>query len=342
MKKLLVIAICILNLWLINATNSQVVAANTSSYSVLTLSEDGQASKLGYFELLVRSNQQKTIKLKIKNTSDVAGKFSIKLNPGVTGDSGKIIYNKDSMKIYSDVAFDVRKQIDIGSGVVNIPSYSEIIISIKVNMPNVSYDGVVLAGLEIERIDSEGEQKAASQSGVVSRVAYQIPILVRQNNNSVSGALEYRKASAKIKNGMPFFIFTLRNPNAAIIQDAVITTTIFKDQVEIMNRSLDDSEIAPTNNFSLKLYPADKKIEAGNYRVLISIKHHNKLAWSFDENFKVTEAKASTINQSSVYLKRNYDPWMIIAVVTGILSLILIVVILILIICGRGERTVKK
>lgn len=342
MKKLTIVALQILNIFLLTTTGQEAQAADSKSYSVLVLDEQGQVDPKGYFDVVLNPGAKKVINLKIRNTSTEGANFSLHINPGVTGDSGRIVYNKRKQKIDQAALFDVRKQVTIPQNKYYIPAHTQKTIPVTVNMPNVVYDGLVLGGLELNRLDDNDGGQTATQSGVVSKISYQIPLQIQQQKQNLVGTVEYLKTTAKNSAGLPVFAIALRNPVAATLQDVTFTTNIFKDQVEILAQKFNDIEIAPTGDFTLKLHPGEDKIDPGNYRVQIKGTLNGQTKWEFDRKFTISGKKAANINQNSVYLQKKSNPWMIVAIVAGVLSLLTAVAVLVLVVRSRRERGNKN
>lgn len=309
-------------------------AEQMQSYYVAPISSSQE--KISYFDLTVKPNTTQTIKVKITNSSDKVLRFKLAINPGRTSDSGTIIYSKTD-PVDTHALFDVRKQITLQKSIVSVNPNSELLVPLKIKVPAKSFEGVVLAGLNIDQLDNEAETKD-SEHTIANKLGYQIPIKLRESPTKLPVQLKYQSTKAVLSNGYPTYQVTLRNQTAEIYYGVTFKVKIFKDGVQITDYTSKPYDFAPTADFYLNLDNKKKPILPGDYEINIVANKNKQELWKFSKNFTVKNSEARKINKNSVYHGAPLNVWMVVALIAGIMTIVAVGFLIVLVIHNRRHK----
>ena len=305
-------------------------AADASGeFEVKPIFPENQLDKaIGYFDLLVKPEQEQTLEVKLTNSLEKARVFEVSVNPAVTSDGGTIDYGQADPRLDKTLPFDVRDAITLEKNEVEVAAKSEITIPIKVKIPTEKFNGRVLAGIHV--IPKEEETVQSSQKGVQikNRLAYNLAIVLQENEDTVEPDLKLLSGDLVAVNASPTVQLFFQNPQPTIISNLIFTSKIYyEDQLYIENTS-NEFLVAPNSNFHLNLDLAGDRAKAGDYRADILAKS-GEYEWHFTQDFTIKKEEAKEVNENSVFaVEEKSFPWLyVILIAIAVLLLILLFIV---------------
>lgn len=336
MKKLFVI----LSLLLIGLVfdTAPVMAADINQYSVEPIYPSNQTDKeLGYFNLLVKTGQKQTIKIKITNSSAYQQKYSVWVNPAKSGSGGVIHYADRKIKSPKKSPIDIRKAITVEKHTYTLKRYSEIEIPITIKVPKKKFKGKVLAGIDVIVKDDK------EQTGQIKNVVrYETPIVLQESTQKITPKIKLNNVNAILKNGYPNFQVTFSNSTPTIIHGLKFDFEIRSGNNLIMTKKIKPYELAPYDELKVDIPSKKKTIKAGDYQIIGSAEDENGNVWHFNQDFKVSLKKSNDIDDNSVYQSKKPNIWIWIAAIFGALSLIAVIGLVIFLVKQNKNQTKSK
>lgn len=275
-----------------------------------------------YFDLLLAPSQEQTIQVEIANDAGKEEQFQLNIHQAYTNGSGLIDYVDGSIEKDPSLNYAIEELVEAPTQ-VSVPGNTTLPVELKVRMPQQSFDGRIMAGIQVLKMaDASDGQKVASQYG------YILGLQLRNNLNEVPRELKASNASAAVSYGKTSFKVMIQNPTT----DAIGKLT-FKGQVQskdsgqvIKEVTVTDRTMAPTSNFNLVFGMEDAEITPGDYQLLLTATDGKGNQWHFDEAFTVSEKEAQEIN--GVIIPEQQDqalpPW-VFALIGAVAALALLV-----------------
>lgn len=324
---ILLISLVLAVLGMPNVVNAEDSPGNFGVSAVLP---DNQIDKnIGYFDLLVTPKQEQTIEIKLNNNAETKRTFDVNVNAAVTSDGGTIDYSQRDVKLDPTVPFDVRKVITLEKNEFEVEGKTEVTIPIKIIMPEKSFKGRVLAGINVMAKESDDKSQKSDKNSVAvkNKIAYNLAIVLRESRDPIEPDLKLQEGKLENVNSYPTIQFKFQNPTPTIISNLVFTTKVSLDGEKYVENTSSEYLVAPNTAFHLNLDLNNSQAEPGKYKANIVAKDKDGHEWKFTKEFEVKGEKAQELNQTSVLPKKDNTLLMIVSVLL-VIALALIVILL--------------
>lgn len=294
---------------------------------------DNQIDKnISYFDLLVTPGQEQTINVVVHNSAAQERTFDVNVNPAVTSDGGTIDYGQKNTKLDKTVPFDVRKAVTVDNNEVTVGANTEAKVPITIKVPNKTFKGRVLAGVNVSPKEADTTKTSSSGNSVSikNKIGYNLAIVLQQSKDPVTPDLKLLSAKVASVNSFPNIQLHFQNPTATIISNLVFSTKVYyKDKLFIKNTS-NPYLVAPNSNFHLNLGLDKQAAQAGDYTAKVTAKDKAGHEWTFDQDFTVKKQKAEAVNKDSVVKPQQNNNWLIIGLLIIVVIALGVIIFLLL------------
>ncbi|WP_285047010.1 DUF916 domain-containing protein [Lactococcus petauri] len=327
MKKI----ITLLLLLILNIGGGGVLAddaqASNGSYSVSALPSIHQTEGVeSFFDIRWTPSYTENIGILIKNNTDEAQTYNIRVNKARTNKNGIIDYS-DSTAELNTSKYQLTRMIQLPKEVTVAAGQSKKIEG-SLSFPQESFNGLLMAGIHVS------EKKSQESGATVSNtVAYNIPFVVRGDNDvrPKANLLLERTSLEKLSSTQSSLDIHLSNEEATLLKESNFLAEITNKSGKVITTQSSKLDITPETKF---IYPIKlpEKINAGDYRVTLKVTH-GKDQWKFNKNFTITGEEAKEIHQRAGI--KDYS-WLIFII--SFFGIILIFVVLYLVRKKRNKQ----
>lgn len=287
------------------------VSAEGLDYTVSPILGQNQDDKIkSYFKLKLQPNQQENLQFNLENFSEKPQKFNIKVNTASTNMNGIVDYSRHIFQRDPSMKFSLQELIDNPQSQIEIPGHSKKIVSLKLNMPDTIFDGVLLGGVTIE--PALGNKNKEQVSNIYTRT---IAIVVSENDKKIVPEI----VSGDVRNSQINYHniskIALRNISPTIIKPVKAHIRVYKSGSEksLLDQTKYDMSIAPNSQFELPV-EWKRKLKTGHYQYKVRLDTKEK-SWFFVKEFEIKSVEAKVLNKQSVDKDSTSILYIIVAIV---------------------------
>lgn len=326
--KYLLVIICLPVIMLINTITVFANEEDAVDFSVKAILPENQLNKnYTYFDLRMEPSQKQTIEVLVSNTSLKEGTYTVNVNQAYTNKQGFIDYAEKDVKLDSSLKYPI-KDIVHYENKVTVPAQQSVKVPIEIQMPQESFDGQLLAGIQITKNQSEKSNQAIS-----NEIGYVLGLKLTETDNPVKRDIQLEKVNAAVSYGKTSVVAKLRNPTMDAIGKLKYVVDIKNEKNgESVKKVTYDSgmEMAPNSTYDFAIDWAGERLVAGDYTLGLVITDARDDEWKFNEKFTITAKEANDINKITVDVNKKVTPiWVYILIGLAILLIILVIVFLI-------------
>jgi len=333
-KKIQLMVLAVLGLvigGLVPATVHAASVNNDIGYSVEAQLPKNQIDKRNsFFELKMKSGQSQTLQTKIYNVTNEEIKVKSAIHTAWTNSGGAIDYTNTTNSYDSSLKYKMSDLTKVqGQKTVTIPAKGSKTVSAKVNMPDTSFNGIILGGWYFERLNTKVTGNVKRANNVHNKYSYVVGMEYVMGKVP-SGNLKLGKVAAGISNYHRGVIANLRNPTATMVPNLKMNTTITnRDGGKVVKHLKQENvQMAPNSGFSYSMLYGKTPLAAGNYHLHMVVKNTDR-TWVFDRDFTITKSQASKYNSDSVD-NPGINIWLLIGL--GALAMLILILLILLII----------
>ncbi|MBP1039423.1 DUF916 and DUF3324 domain-containing protein [Vagococcus sp. BWB3-3] len=321
---------------------SGIAFADSTPLSVKAILPENQFDKsVSYYNLMMKAGATQEIELQLFNSSEVETVAEVTLTAATTNDNGLIDYNLPDKDIDASLLYPFNK-IASTPKEVTIPAKSDVITKIKIEMPVVEYDGMILGGINVKSKKQESEESEKKSGGmkIENEMSYAIGVVLRENENSVMTDMLLDRVYASAVMGTNTTKATLQNPTSAVMEEVAIEGKVYKkgSDTVLFETKKEGYRMAPNSSFDFGIGLGNKPYVTGDYVMKITAtsdpkdsKDGEKQTWNLEKEFHVSAAEAKALNDASaVELEKDYLGYIIIGgisaavLVAGIITVVMV------------------
>jgi LPXTG-motif cell wall-anchored protein len=300
----------------------------------------------GYFYMKMTPGQTEEIGVNLFNSSNSSMTIDIEKAVAKTALSGMVTYMPmDNVATDASMKYNMADQMQITPTKVDLPPLSMKAVTIKVTMPNVTFDGVLAGGLTFKQEGQPTSTKVKGQMNVVNNYQYVTPVVIRQNMTILPPKVELTKVEASQLDERNIINFDLRNPVAAYVNQLAIDTKVTgadKNTKKISySTSQANMQMAPNSTRAYPLRMNGQPFIAGKYQAKMTVYgdqdptgtynyqgHTYKYRWQLTRDFNIspTQAKKYNTSDQSVKLPTTDNTWLY-WLIGGLLALLIVLAV---------------
>ncbi|WP_054025664.1 DUF916 and DUF3324 domain-containing protein [Bacillus sp. FJAT-28004] len=339
MKKGLLMLLVSLWIGLGMVANHDTAFAGSMSYSVKANIPKNQINKkLTYFDLKMSPGSKQTISLTVKNGSTEEIELIIEPNTAITNQNGVIDYSKhdhekdSSLKYaFSELITPKQKVTLKGNETKNVP--------FTIQMPEKSFDGIILGGFQIYEINQTDKTQANHNVQINNKFSYVIGVKLTETEKSVRPDLKLNEVQAGLMNYRPVVTANLQNIEAVIVNNLDVDARVTKEgqQKTLHETKKSKLSMAPNSNFDFPISWDGKQLEPGKYHIYVTANDGNQ-TWRFDKMFEIKSKDAQQINEVAVETTAEKGNRFVYWGMGAIILILLFIIFILLLKKKRGEN----
>ncbi|NKC68420.1 DUF916 and DUF3324 domain-containing protein [Vagococcus fluvialis] len=310
-----------------NETEKNVVGFNYK----IEYPENQVKGENGYFDLLNEPGKEQIVNIELSNDGQKDVTVNLSVNGTKTNSNGVLEYGPTDIENDQSLKFPFEKLVSTQEK-VEIPSGGTKKVPIKIQMPETSFDGIILGGIHMKKEDVTGD-KTSQGATVRNTYSYIVAMRLQNTEKKIKPDIKFNKAKGDQRNYRNSVAINLSNTTGSLVKDKLdIETQITKrDSKEVLyERKQTGMSIAPNSQMDFYTSMGGEKMEPGNYSAhVLAIIGEDR--WEETLDFKITKEEADKYNKRDVGLvqDRGLDWKIIILIVGGFLGFVIVIFIII-------------
>jgi len=286
-------------------------ASQTDSldYSVRCVIPENQRNEdLAYFDLLMKPGEEQTLQIEVVNHAEEDKTINVSIATASTNSGGNVDYEvRPALEADDTLLYKADDLVTTEERIV-VPAGETYTVPLKVLMPSVSFDGILVGGINFQEV-SDGEDAEINQGAGVSlqnEYSYVIALLLRVNETDVLPDLQLNQVYAAQKNWKNTISANIQNFKPAYVTDMQIKAQVKRQGKTEVLYELDkeNMEMAPNSNFNYLIPLNGETFRAGTYVLSLAVES-SEGSWDFEKEFVITNEEAKAFNETDVSIERN-------------------------------------
>jgi len=263
--------------------------------------ENQRNREVGFFDLVLEKGATQVIELEISNLSQDKSVVVLIERAAATTDNGGVVHyvprkGEEAERRESKLPFSFEELVSVSDSIELEPGEVRI-VPITIQMPDVPFDGVIAGGFGIrQEIDLDAAREEAGL--ILNLFNFEMPVLLRQNENVVQPQLQILEVSASQWNLRNIIAVHLENPQMMFINLMEIQAYV-KDEAThqvLYEHHVTGFQVAPNSDFVFGIPLNGELFAEGNYILEMEATARNG-AWSFTEHFTIESSQAESLNR---------------------------------------------
>ncbi|EDO1145911.1 DUF3324 domain-containing protein [Listeria innocua] len=319
--------------------NQHAEVAEGNSFSVKAILPANQASSVTYFDLQMEPKQKQKLDVEITNQSKEQMTINCVANTAITNEMGYVDYSIPKTKPDETLKYPFVDITEVSDSEITLEPNETKIWSVNIQMPEESYDGIILGGLHFKEKTKEKTEKETKQEKEVqikNEYAYVIGVKLTEKTTIVKPELALNQIKAGSRNYRNVVEINLQNTKATLVGGLAVDAKIYKQGSEkvLHEAKRTDLSMAPNSNFNYSVNWENQELKPGKYKLHLVAKNKDD-KWEWTKDFTISSDEAKKANDKALGLEKDYT-WLYIT--GGILLLLILITVTYLI----GRRTAKK
>ena len=266
------------------------------------LPENQRQNGTSFFDLLVQPGQKQELVVIVRNESDESISVLAEVVTASTNRNGDVNYTASDANMDETLRISMEDILTLPQDRYTVPANSEILLPVNLELPNESFEGIILGSIRVVKEITE-EEKAAG-GAIVNQFAYvtAVRLAMSEDAESISPDFAMGEITAELVNHRASIVAQIRNTQPMLVKGTSITAKIFRQDSDqsIFEYDMPDVSFAPNSIFPLSFVDsAGYGIDAGEYKAEISVEYQEK-KWVFEQEFSISAQSAASINESAV------------------------------------------
>jgi hypothetical protein len=289
-------------------------------FDIQMVPSDAQLDKnKSYFDLRLNPKEQKTIAVQVNNTSSEESTFDIQVNQAYTNTQGFIDYKDVAEVNKNDYPINLQDIVTYPKE-ITLKANESTTFSIDIKMPSQSFDGQLMAGIQVnKRLDT-------TENSITNRYGYILGLTITETDKAVERQVKLNSIKTEVTFGQPTVVANIENPTMDAIGHLIYKAKITeKDSGKtILEKEYDSGmQLAPNSIYPFAIEFGNQRMIAGDYVLSLNISDAKENHWDFKKEFTITDASASDINQATVDQGKESSWLWLILLLAGVLVLII-------------------
>ncbi|MBP1047586.1 DUF916 and DUF3324 domain-containing protein [Enterococcus sp. BWM-S5] len=322
-------------------TATSQAAEEASGFTYQVIFPENQISENGYYDLRMTPGQQQTVEILLKNHGKEELTVDVTLSGARTNPNGVVEYGPTKLEADESMKYEFTDIVKGPESVTLAPGAEEA-VRLDITMPEASFDGIILGGIQLQRQSDETEAEENQGMMIVNEYAYVVGMVLSENDTEIAPEMSFIKAYASQPNYRNSIVIDLGNVTATPLKGVTVEAQIMgetSDTVLYDAKKL-NMNMAPNTVLNFPVSMGSDAMKAGKYRAHVVATMGDK-KWEWTEPFEITKEQADKFNREAVGLVQEQGlDWQLIAMIVG--GVVAVVVVIFLIIHFTGKSKKKK
>jgi len=301
LHKIILITLCLLCL----GGDSLSVRGEGVQIGVEAIFPENQRNRdVGFFDLILEQGAKQVIQLEISNLSKEKSAVVLIEAATATTDNGGVVHyaprrGEGEQSRDNTLPFLFEELVLVPESIELAPGETRL-VPITIHMPDVPFNGIIAGGIGIsQEIDLE---LAREEAGLILNLFnFEIPVLLRQNENVIHPDLQILEVSASQNNYRNIIAVNLQNPEMMFINLMDVEAYVKnKTSNEVLYKhKRHGMQMAPNSNFIFGIPLNGELFVEGDYVLQMNVSSRNG-EWSFVEEFRIDLAETKMWNDIAI------------------------------------------
>lgn len=279
------------------------IQASQVNFTVQPITSDYQLNKKKtYFDLKADPGTDTQLKIKVINLINRPIKVAFIVRNATTNYNGVVEYAESQSQVVAQQPFSIIDTVKLNQDKMTIPANGEKIITMDVELPKKSFNGIVAGGISVIE-DSELQTQGKTRQAVIdNRYLYTTAVVFHGQKNVDSAQLNLKKVEPIQINARNVIAAKFENQSAMFLNNVHVNARVRQlgNSKIIYQSDNKDMQIAPSSEF---VYPipliAGKSLKSGTYEFMADVTSKNQI-WHFKQKFTIDGLKARELNKKDV------------------------------------------
>ncbi|MHC5373374.1 DUF916 and DUF3324 domain-containing protein [Enterococcus sp. LJL120] len=306
-----------------------VAAEETSalSFQYETLLPENQISDKSYFDLKMEPGAKQTVQIRLINPTNQGLQIAVSLNGTKTSPNGEINWGPNTITSDPSLPYEFTELVS-SQNVVEVAAQSSEFLTLAIEMPTESFDGVIAGGIQLSEIK---EDSTAGEGMIVNKYAYVIGMLLQETDVEIAPDLKLNDVTAGVSEFKNAVFVNFSNTQPTFVGDMTTKVAIRKaDSEEVLYRTeKSQMTMAPNSQIDFPISLADQRFIGGEYVATIEVSIGEAL-WQWEEPFTITDQAALEFNQQTVTAGQGANDGSLLPVIVFFASLLALIILALL------------
>ncbi|MBP1046184.1 DUF916 and DUF3324 domain-containing protein [Enterococcus sp. BWM-S5] len=324
-------------------TATSQAAEEASGFTYQVIFPENQQSENGYYDLRMSPGQKQTVEILLKNHGKEELTVNVTLSGARTNPNGVVEYGPTKLEADESMKYEFTDIVKGPEAVTMAPGAEEA-VRLEITMPEASFDGMILGGIQLQRQTDEAEAEENQGMMIVNEYAYVVGMILSETDAEITPDLSFIQAYASQPNYRNSIVIDLGNIVAAPIKGMTVEAQIMgetSDTVLYDAKKL-NMNMAPNTVLNFPVSMGSDAMKAGKYRAHV-VATLGDQKWEWTEPFEITKEQADKFNREAVGLVQEQGlDWQLIAMIVGGVIAVIVVIFLIIHFVGKNKKNNKK
>lgn len=254
-------------------------------FSYYNKTPKNQVSEGSYFDLLVKPKGQQTLVTEIRNESTETITITISISDSKTTGTGVIEYGPSQLINTKNLVYKL-SDILTGPSEVKLKKGEVKEVKFNLNVPEKSFEGVILGGIQLEKTTKKSENEGADT--IRNKYAYAFSVSLRENDQKLPYRLNSERVTYLTNEELGQVAVSVSNDSQEIVKEMTLSTVITAEESdEVIAESLTDKmKMAPMSVMDYLIeFP---NAEPGRYLVKTKAVAGDQ-EWNWETKFDLTK-----------------------------------------------------
>lgn len=294
-------------------------------FAVTAVIPDNQIDKSQtYFDLKMKPGQKQTIQVELENATAKDIVVETYANTATTNDNGITDYSVTDPQLDKTLKIPF-SEITTVEKETKVPANSTVSLDVTIEMPEETYDGVILGGLYFKEKETNKKVEKSDDVQIENKFAYTIGVLLRETDKIIKPDMELNKIQPGQINGRNVVVANLQNTQPAMLKNLSVDAEVYKEKGKAILHSAkgENLRMAPNSNFNYSIDLENSAFKPGTYRLEMKATDGDQI-WKWSKKFIIEGKEAKELNSTALEAKTNYTLYYLIS---GFILLLLLLVL---------------
>lgn len=301
------------------ATTAESSSGGAAGFTYNVHFPENQEGDAGYYNLRMMPGQQQTVSISLINPTEQDIVVAITINGAKTNQNGVIEYGEVAIENDPSLKFDF-KDIVTGLKTVEIPAGESRDLELNIQMPETSYDGIIVGGIRMQKQENEEEtETSADGSVVINKFAYAVAMVLQETDAVITPDLQFNRAYAGTSNYHNVMFINYSNTQPVFLNDlsTEVQVTNQGESMVLYETKKTQMRMAPNTQMDFPISMNGEQMVAGVYTANV-LATSGEQSWEWSEDFEITQEQASDFNERDIGLvqEKGFD-WKIITMIVA-------------------------